>query len=197
MSSRMETPQLEYNVVKIPLKERWKNAAWVLFASYFLSIFAAVEFEKEGVFIVWMLGLIASLVVFFFKSHKRVLTPEAEKIVAELEAKKKEQAQDGVTSEADELFINSAWYIRYPIAAIISVGVIWYMDSHAHLVWKDWLVIGIALCYVIALARELAFLGVICLGGYFLITAVASLPVSAAIIIGAIIIGMAIVNRRS
>lgn len=192
----MKTPHLEYILVKIPLKERRKNAVVILLACSF-AISAAGGFKMMWVFIGCIFGVLASLAVFKFKTNERVLTPESKKIVAELEAENFEQALDEKPSKADEFHFSAAWYIRYLIAGIITAGVLWYVDSHAHLIWKDWLVIGIALSYAIALARELAFLGAICLGGYFLFAAVASLPVSAAIIFGAIIIGLAIANRRS
>jgi hypothetical protein len=163
MNSKIELTEIKYMQVKVPIKERWKNAAGVFIAFYFLSIFVIALIEKFSISS-WVmvpyitLALVACLKV-FFKSNKRVLTPESEKIVAEKMAQSKavemDKVQVGGTNEADDLFFSSAWYIRYPIAVVIFSTLIWYASSHNEITTLAWVFIALACFSVLFYAKEL------------------------------------------
>jgi hypothetical protein len=76
---------------------------------------------------------------------------------------------------------------RYSIAVVLLCGAIFIVDAKPN-AW--WLGVFLAL-WAAVLAREISFLFILVGGGYLLFTGLASIPVSVAIIIGALIIASA------
>ena len=77
---------------------------------------------------------------------------------------------------------------RYSIAVVLICGAIFISDAKPN-AW--WLGIFLAL-WAAVLAREISFLFILAGGGYLLLAGLASIPVSIAIIIGALIIAAAV-----
>lgn len=105
-----------------------------------------------------------------------------------------EQSSQASNGSDDELYFNSAWYIRYSIAAVLLFGLIWSVDSIAKKGWIGWILIGVWVLSVAAYAREIVLLALVCGGIYMLYFWLASLPISLAIIIGLIVGAMIIAN---
>lgn len=80
------------------------------------------------------------------------------------------------------------WYVRYPLAALMLFGSVYLIQDSPKLWW-------VALCGVIVAAfqaREISLIALAFGGIWFLFKGIASLPVSAAIIVGAMIIAAAL-----
>lgn len=104
--------------------------------------------------------------------------------------------------ENNELFFSSAWYIRYPLAVLggaicLALADYAFESVDKGMSWAIWLWVAIIGGYSLIYARELALL---CLAGVFLywcFQGIAALPVSVAIVIGAVIIASALGAKKS
>ena len=103
-------------------------------------------------------------------------------------------------SEIKDIF--DRWYVRYPVAIFWLLG-LWYAIANKLIDWLFAIVLGPCSLFLIpevtrVIGRVVGWVGwvifiIICIGVlYGFIQGLASLPVSIAIIIGAIIIAMAI-----
>jgi len=87
--------------------------------------------------------------------------------------------------------IEKKWWYRYPFAGLMFFGA-WFLVETKPGLW--WLAAVLAI-YGLVLAKELGYLalfGLACLLGYWLLQGIASIPVSVAVIIGALIIASAV-----
>lgn len=80
------------------------------------------------------------------------------------------------------------WWVRYPTAALLSGGCLWLVKAAPGLWW----VAAIGAIYAAVLARELVLVLLAIGAVWWLSEGIAALPVSAAIILGAIIIASAL-----
>ncbi len=87
--------------------------------------------------------------------------------------------------------IAKQWWYRYPMAGVTFFGAWFLVDAKPHLWWLA----AIAVIYGLVLAKELGFLalfGLGCIVVLWIFQGIASLPVSVAVIIGALIIAGAV-----
>ncbi len=117
----------------------------------------------------------------------KVLTPAGELEEKRLETQRQVKEEESQRRYAE---IVNRWYIRYPIAAFL-VYVAWWFAEQKGDQW--WLSIG-GLIMAVYFAREISLLVIIGVVLYMLFQGIAALPVSVAVIIGAIIISNAIRN---
>ena len=112
----------------------------------------------------------------------------AEKTPEQLQ-EEKAAAEESVRREAE--FYNK-WWVRYPIG----IGLLWaagyYYEAHQN----KWILPLLMALFGVLAMRELVLIGFGIGGIFLLVQGLASLPVSLAIIIGAIIISSAISNKR-
>ena len=80
------------------------------------------------------------------------------------------------------------WYVRYPMAILFLALAWWLLKVNEELWWASIFFVVVAAVS----ARELSLIALLCLGGYLLFIGVAALPVSVAVIVGALIIASAI-----
>jgi hypothetical protein len=100
-------------------------------------------------------------------------------------------------SEIKDIF--DRWYIRYPVAIFLLLG-LWYSIANKLIHWLYAIILGLGsvMSLIPEVPRVIAgvIFIIICMGVlYGLIQGLASLPVSIAIIIGALIIAMAISDK--
>lgn len=142
-----------------------------------------------------LLGLVGTFIFTYAKTEKR-LTPEAAKLKAHLEAQGVQAAQaltpniDAISAKVEAVI--ELPLVRYPLAAFL----LWF--AYVSQEWMDrrsWIVAVAAVCWSLWLARELFgwVLGLAVVGGisWALFSGIAALPVSAAVVIGALLIAAA------
>lgn len=95
------------------------------------------------------------------------------------------QEQEGRWRRAQERV--DKWYVRYPIAILLLGSASWLVNSQENLWWLSLLLVVYAGIY----AGELSLIILVCIGGYLLFQGVAALPISVAIVLGALIIASA------
>ena len=143
-----------------------------------------------------LLGLVGTFIFTYARTEKR-LTPEAAKLKAHFEAQDAQAGQasspkvDAISAKVEALI--DLPLVRYPLAALV-LWFAYYVSQE----WTDrrsWIIVLAAACCGLCLARELFgwVLGLAVVGGiaWALFAGVAALPVSAAIVIGALIIASA------
>lgn len=178
-------------ITPIPLNERLRKAELAIGGTIGVCCVVWVLQYANGLLenywtMVWPLALGGTVfaTIFVFDSKFVTLTPEAQQAQQRMvEAK---TLQTAVSNERFERFFRK-WWVRYPLAALIVWGAMW-VASKPNEKAGDWLIIGMALLWAAWLAREIAYvlLGVGAI--WLLFKGVAALPVSVAVIIGAIII---------
>lgn len=87
--------------------------------------------------------------------------------------------------------IEGKWWYRYPLAGLMFFGAWFLVETHP----GYWWLASAAAIYGLVLAKELGYLvlfGLACVMGYWLLQGIASIPVSVAVIIGALIIASAV-----
>ena len=136
-------------------------------------------------------ALIGGLIVFLIYRKKQVFVPDPPKPIVRSEEEIKADAEAKAKWER----IEQMWWYRYPVAGLVFVGAWLLWEYRPHLWWVS----AIGVVYGLVLAKEVGLLAFyLSLGGVgiYLATAIfqglATLPVSAAIIIGAIIIASAV-----
>lgn len=175
----------DYVIVDIPRKKRLRNALITLIVTLAVTgwAFGYVLVQGQvGMETLWLLPfLLTGLWVsyrYWKTTHLTEPTPEAQERQRTAELEKQRKAEE----------FENKWYVRYPIAVLILWGA-WYIVDKKPDSW--WIAALVALA-AIYFARELALLligiGLI----YLLFQGIAALPVSIAIIIGAIIIASAL-----
>ncbi len=175
----------DFNMVPIPKATRKRKAGLMLAATILVpgSVLWYVYAEDQlgwatfALLPFFLIGLWASY-RYWRTAELRLPTPEA--LAAEAQ-KQRNQAE-----------LEEMWYYRYPIAVILLVAAFYLLGERPQLWWMSAV---LAICAAIQ-ARELALIAVIAGGGYMVVGGIASLPTSAAIILGAIIISAAITGRN-
>lgn len=140
-----------------------------------------------------LIGIVGTFIFMYARTEKR-LTPEATKLKTHFAAQDVQSGQaswqkvDAIFAKV-EVLINLP-LVRYPLAA----SVLWFA-YYVSQEWTDrrsWIVVVASMCWGLWLARELFvwILGAAVVGGiaWAIFAGVAALPVSAAIVIGALII---------
>lgn len=99
-----------------------------------------------------------------------------------------------INREGNELFLQSAWYIRYPLAVIsssiaITLALYALEAENGFLAWLGAALFGF---YALAYGRELALLAIALVLIFWIFKGIAALPISVAVIIGALIIASAV-----
>lgn len=162
-------------------RKEWRN----LFLSllFFVAIFgiAAIDDLSNGIntlgnafWIAYLIGvvwLVISLTCWMQAENKQISGIELEKL------KKK---------------IFGAWYARYSLAIVLVCFAIVIPETKNHKWWESL----IPLLWAAFLAREVSIVLLVGAGAYLLYKGVAALPVSIAVIVGAVIIAIAIKRRH-
>jgi hypothetical protein len=91
-------------------------------------------------------------------------------------------------------FFDAPWWFRYPAALAVAALFAYFFNAKGSELarWVLGIVVGF---YVIALARELAILALICGVVWWAASAVQEMPVNVAIVVGALIIAAAVSRR--
>lgn len=126
-------------------------------------------------------------------THIEVLTPEGVRKKQEEESARLEDIQ----VNEDELGFNSAWYIRYPLAmgclVLTSILANYAGDAEdAKFAFAIWLWVAILGVFSLIYAREVSLFALGALLLYWLFIGIAALPVSVAIVMGAVIVASAL-----
>lgn len=171
----------------------------VAFAPVVWLVVIMITKSEPGVLVGWITAVAAALlyglIVFLIYRKKQVFVtdPPPQIILSDDEIKANAEA----TAKWER--IEKMWWYRYPVAALAFGGAWFVWEWRPHLWWVS----VIAVLYGLVLAKEvglLAFYLSLAGIGIYLATAIfqglATLPVSAAIIIGAIIIAGAVSRSR-
>ncbi len=208
----LDSPE-DYEVIQIP-KEKARKDALVLFWSstfvYFLLIvflhFANSNTRLNEVFIVDAISAIIILplyLCFAFRAYKTSKTFSYVTLSAIGEQKKEEmQAASRIKAEEQsknerELLFESKWYVRYPLAILLFVFFTWLIitivdDRKNVLAWIMGIPIYLSIAYMV---REIVGILILIGIGYLIYSGIAELPLSVAVIIGAVIIAYAVKNN--
>ncbi|TXH48715.1 MAG: hypothetical protein E6Q93_26225 [Burkholderiaceae bacterium] len=203
--SQLETVRrFQTERVTLSLGQRVRNAVvfWLLgfggAAAILAAAFAQDRFEESllATLPFLLLGLVG-VGIFFLKRHDERLSPEAVKLKAHYEALDKDaevsgdQTVEALLAGLKALF-RPAW-VRYPLA----IAVLWFVIDNAQTSDRKgtWMVTAGGVLAAMWLARELSkwLIWLAVVGAVFaaLVSGLSALPVSAAIIIGALIIASA------
>lgn len=155
-----------------------------------LFVYMGIESASAG-FVGWIAAIVAALLgglmIFLIYRKKQVFVPDPPSLIVLSEDEIKAQAETKAKWER----IEKRWWYRYPMAGLAFFGAWFIVQTKPQLWW----VAAIAVLYGLVLAKELGFLalfGLACIAGYWILQGVASLPVSVAVIIGALIIAGAV-----
>jgi hypothetical protein len=175
----------DHVIVDIPRKTRlWKTIA-TLVVTVGLTGWAfgyVVIMDQVGLETLWLLPFLLTglwLARRFWKTtYVTALTAEAQANRQAAEAENQRKAEE----------FEGRWYFRYPLAVLMLWGAWFMLEKKPHL-W--WMAAILALAALVQ-ARELALLAIGIGLIYAVFQGIAALPVSVAIIIGAIIIASAL-----
>lgn len=183
---------------EIPDRKRYSDLAIVVILfSMPVGLFAIMGFESSGeaALTAWSAAAIATLlgcvIGFLIYRKKQVFVPDPTVPIVLSEDEIKAQAE----SKAKWERIEKQWWYRYPLAGLVFFGAWFLVETKPNLWWLA----AIVAIYGLVLAKELGYLvlvGLVFLAGLWLFQGVfqgiASLPVSVAVIIGALIIAGAV-----
>lgn len=173
---------------EIPEALRIKDAVTIVlvFALFALILFLMGHVGKSEAFIAWggLLLILGAALGFYFYRKKQAFIPDPVIPVAPTEEELKAQA------EAAEKWDRAVqkWWFRYPMAVLCLLGA-WLLSE-----WKPnlWFMPVLLVLVAMVSAWELTLVGLGIGIAILAFKAIASLPVSVAIIIGAFIIGAAL-----
>ena len=177
-------------LVEVPKAKRRRNAMITLAATIGFTAFVVGHAWAENqigyptLFVVpfFILGIVQS---YMYWRTTHVQEPSHEAVQRELEERAETQRKE------DEFY--SRWYVRYSLAAICLWGSWHFLTAKNEQVWLA----VIAALMAALFAREISFLIIVLGVLYLLFIGVAALPVSVAVVIGAIIIAFAIRKRTA
>jgi len=169
----------------IPLAERRrKTAVYIAIAAASCIAIWGVQYSSDQLadcwWYAWPIALICGIVALKerYTGTKTVLTERGTAVQAQ---------QQRETEHRHAEFFNRRW-IRYPAAVLI----VWFAVE----IWTQkpgaWWLALLALLYAAWFAREVAGVAIVLGGIYLLFQGIAALPVSVAIVIGALIIASAL-----
>lgn len=162
-----------------------------------ITLFIGLGFDSPGESRLMIWSIVGAFILsgftvcFFVYRKKKVFIPDPPQPVVLSEAEIKARA------EAKERWerIEKRWWYRYPLAGMMFLGAWFLVDTKPQLWW----VATCAVIYGLVLAKELGFLalfGLACIVGLWIfqgiVQGISSLPVSLAVIIGALIIAVAV-----
>lgn len=187
-----EHKRLAFHSVDIPLIARIKKASAIAGVALGLCALAwAVQYSNDQFLEYWWYvwpvgvpGLVWSAIE-LLGARKRVLTPAGEAEAKRLESQKQVKEAEAARRAA---VMEDRWYFRYPLAALMLFGAWWIVGEKEKLWWLAILLVIVAAFQ----ARELSLLILAGVVVYLLFQGVAALPVSVAVIIGAVIIASAL-----
>lgn len=187
-----EHKHLAFLSIDIPLKARVKKASAIaggtlgLCALVWTVHYSNDQFEEYWWY-VWPVGVpgLAWNVIELLRAHKRVLTPAGEAETKRLESQKQIKEAEAARRAAE---MEDRWYYRYPLAALMLFGAWWIVGEKEKLWWLAVLLVIVAAFQ----AREFSLLILAGVVVYLLFQGIVALPVSVAVIIGAVIIASAI-----
>jgi hypothetical protein len=172
-------------IVEVPRPKRLRKALITLAVTVGVSVWAVAYLYSEGQLGLETLWLTPFFTTGMFLSYRHWSTSHVTEVTQKAQRRKREEeeAQRRRQEEAED-----KWYFRYPLAALCLWGA-WHFSETKP---DKWWLAGIAVLAAAAFAREVSLL----LLGIGLISLVfqgiASLPVSVAVLIGAVIIASAI-----
>lgn len=184
-----------YETKAVPLRERivWGLAS-LLFLPLLLSIplglIEKVVSVPDTIGIAWLIVCYAIAIHVAWKTFRKEETTElipVEKSPEQIQAEK--AAAEEAERKTNEFF--DKWWVRYPTGIGLLWGAGYLYDAHPN---KWFIPLLMALFGVLAL-RELLLIGIGIGAIWLLVQGIASLPVSLAIVLGAIIIASAIGNK--
>ena len=189
---KTEHKRLAFLSIDIPLIGRVKQAGAIaggtlgLCALAWISQYSSDQLQEYWWY-VWPIGvpgLVWSAIV-LLRAHKLVLTPAGEAEAKRLESKRQAKYAEESLRAAE---MEDSWYFRYTLAALMLFGAWWIVSEKEKLWW-----LAIMLVIVAAFqAREFSLLVLAGIVVFLLFQGMAALPVSVAIIIGAVIIARAL-----
>lgn len=198
----------DYVLVPIPMARVFWDSLKLFLCSTFVYLFVVAvcfsmgtdpEIKKVGGISALVLGL-PIYVLFCIEAYRtwktryvETLSPEAEKRKSEKEKLRKEEDRR-ISQEDFEVIYNAPWYFRYPIALTITALLLWFISSGEESVGL-WLAVGLWGVIAVMLMRELALVGIAAVIAFWVFKGIAELPVSVAIIIGAVVIANAMRNK--
>lgn len=197
----------DYVLIEIPYKQRRSDflikAGILIFAFLMILIFLYEETHDLGAIIISVVLIGPIFGFMFYGSYKSAKTTHIEVLTPEGKRKKQEEEEARLSStqvNEDEFGFSSAWYVRYPLAVTCLVLSV-FLSDYAQGLEDDkfalavWLWVGILGIGSLIYAREISLflLGALLLFGLF--KGIAALPVSVAIIIGALVIANAMRKR--
>lgn len=197
---KRERPVFDAQVIKFSPKQRLRRGApWLLLGVGMLAFIWWVQISKDQFTEYWwyawpaLFPILVSIGLFLLKEEQK-LTSAAQEASSAVDATKQKRAKE--REERINAFLDRA-PVRYAGAAIFLYGTYWFLAESAN---KNagWFAAASALVSMIC-ARELSvwLLGLAVVGGigWALFAGIAALPVSAAVIIGALIIASAVGNK--
>lgn len=188
-----EKKHVAFIYVYIPLKNRIKVASAITGGTLLIcGLIWLIQYSNDQLRDYWWYAWLIALMGFglftseLLKSRIKVLTSAGEIEAKRLETQRqlKEDASRRRYAE-----IENSWYVRYPVASLFVYGA-WITEEKEN---QWWLSIGFLLMAAF-FAREISLLVLVGVILYMLFQGIAALPVSVAVIIGAIIISNAIRN---
>lgn len=184
-----------YETKVVPLRER---IVWGLASLLFLPLllFIPLNWIEKVVSVpgtIWIAWIIVCYAIAIHVAWKTFRKKEATELIPVEKSPEQIQAEKAAAEEVDrktnEFF--DKWWVRYPIGIGLLWGAGYLYDAHPN----KWIIpLLMALFGVLAL-RELLLIGIGIGAIWLLVQGIASLPVSLAIVLGAIIIASAIGNK--
>ena len=160
--------------------------AFYIYLTY-IRVFDTFQLDAWFSYLIFVVASVFYLVPLWSPKRKRIFNL-TEAAILEKQRLGSIDAQKGIEDAKKWEEREKHWWFRYPLAALICVGAWWLSDIKPNMWWVG--IIGVI--YAMILAREISLL-VLGIGAiYFLVQGIASLPVSVAIIIGALIIASVI-----
>ena len=197
----------DYELIEVSKGDRIKAFILKLFGILCFGLIShtiiIVEAKSVGaaevsVFLVAM----GAVVYMFYRSIRTLSRPHEEVLTQEAEERIERERQEKLAVNDDEFYFKSPWYVRYPLALLCAGGVFLifehgfsFSEKAGKADWMWWLWVVILSGCILIYAREVSLTALAIGLCYLVFKLMAALPVSAAIIIGAIIIAMALGRR--
>jgi hypothetical protein len=197
--SRRSVTGLVSVVEFIPAKERYRDALkGVLWVATLIIAAWLVLWINGAMPDAWWYPLPATSTILIYIAHvlvtdTRIALTEAGRVRAHELAEAKRQRQGALAKFLAKSSVH--WWIRYPFAGLLLYAAYQiYLDSSARS--GAWIMVAVTALYIARkVAAVIAVLALVCLIGWEIFGVVAALPVSVAVVIGAIIIAGAIKSK--
>lgn len=186
--SPAETNHVTYETEKHSLRQRILHAIGVIiFGGAIIAGVVAFILEKLQINnTASAVIVLLSYVPVFWLAWLTFKNKESVTVIPPPPSPEQEQAAAEVRRKEEEFY--DKWWVRYLMAGVMFAGAVYFSSIKP----DKWLVPAIFVIVGIIMMRELLFIGIAIGAIWLLFSGLASLPVSAAIIIGAIIIASAL-----